>query len=423
MLYRVIPVDLTDKENTLLELAKYEMNKPEEEDISVQSSVEPVEEVNNSLTDISLKMLDEKRTFKRGKNFIDSVILIKKEEILEVIKTIIPDTKNYVRKATVRNKLISTYIDAKYYNYFGAMDIEYKHKDSISKIEQAIKYSSKELLSNYDGNNNNSYNETVDVYQKSLILIANLEYASDSIKDLNAKKEFYKKELQKYSKNWNKDELEKIVETIILIQGKYLEHLNKFLSNLETNMFNLKFNKFEFNKKVYGLELEHNVSFSKVYSHYIIDKTYSEGVVAEDKLAVIFSLLSIRLIKDMILSDSNRNYILYIPASLYKKEKKFDKLLRMIDNRYAKDNVYFLITLKELLKNIQIVKKLKKNGYKFALFLNEKVQKKNNKYLYIFDYIFSNKEIKPVSSIEDDLNNKIIYEDIILKIGDFEGDK
>lgn len=125
----------------------------------------------------------------------------------------------------------------------------------------------------------------------------------------------------------------------------------------------------------------------------------------------------------MILSDYNRNYILYIPASLYKKEKKFDKLLKMIENRYAKDNVYFLITLKELLKNIQIVKKSKKNGYKFALFLNEKVQKKNNKYLYIFDYIFSNKELKPVASIEDDLNNKIIYEDITLKIGDFEGDK
>ena len=30
---------------------------------------------------------------------------------------------------------------------------------------------------------------------------------------------------------------------------------------------------------MYGLELKHNLTFSKVYSEYIIDKTYNEGLL------------------------------------------------------------------------------------------------------------------------------------------------
>ena len=46
-------------------------------------------------------------------------------------------------------------------------------------------------------------------------------------------------------------------------------------------MFDLKFNKLSSRKNMYGLELEHNISFSKVYSDYIIDKTYTEGIIVK----------------------------------------------------------------------------------------------------------------------------------------------
>ena len=101
--------------------------------------------------------------------------------------------------------------------------------------------------------------------------------------------------------------------------------LTAFLNSLETNMFNLNINKISSKKDMYGLELAHNISFSKVYSEYIIDKTYSEGIIAEDKVSVLLTLLSLQLVKDMANFDFNNKYLLYIPNTLYKKKENLIK--------------------------------------------------------------------------------------------------
>lgn len=52
--------------------------------------------------------------------------------------------------------------------------------------------------------------------------------------------------------------------------------LEYFLKRLETNMFDLNLNKLSSIKDMYALSLEHNLTFSKIYSDYVIDKTYTE---------------------------------------------------------------------------------------------------------------------------------------------------
>ena len=101
-------------------------------------------------------------------------------------------------------------------------------------------------------------------------------------------------------------------------------------------MFNLILNKLTTRNNMYGLVLEHNIAFSKVYSEYIIDKIYTEGIIAEDKMSVLLTLLSVQLIKDMLMAKFDQKYILYLPETLYTKERKFKGLLRMIDDEYAK---------------------------------------------------------------------------------------
>jgi predicted site-specific integrase-resolvase len=49
-----------------------------------------------------------------------------------------------------------------------------------------------------------------------------------------------------------------------------------------------------------------------------------------------------------------------MPSSLYAKERKFKKLLKMIDDEYAKDNIIILVTYEDLLNNKRIIKKLEK---------------------------------------------------------------
>ena len=69
------------------------------------------------------------------------------------------------------------------------------------------------------------------------------------------------------------------------------------------------------------MDLDHNIKFSKVYSNYIIDKTYNEGIIAENKTPILFILLLSQIIKDMINTNFSNKYIINITPSLYTKEK------------------------------------------------------------------------------------------------------
>ena len=432
-LFRVIPVDASEIGDTLLEIARNEMKVSEQKDkkqkknadLNSEKEEEPIVEDNETLTKINLESIKSK--LGNHKNIIETSMFIKKEEINELIDILV-DEKIRTKEITVKNIFINTYINAKYYNYFGDKDIESTGKSSVLKNKKVINKVANELISNYKGSNKR-YNEIVDTYNNIFILIANLESAKDSIEEIKVRNEFYKKEIAKFYKNWDIQKEAQIVAKIGQIQKKYNDIFGYFLQKLETNMFNLKFNKLSNKKDMYGLELEHNISFSKVYSDYVIDKTYTEGVVAEDKLSVLLNLLSMQLIKDMVSANFNRKYILYIPKSLYAKEKKFEKLLRVIDDKYAKDNVLILTTFEDLLINKQFLKRIKKMGYKFALVFNKEttIKEKNRGDLYIADYVFINKKIPNmaivISYIPDELLDNVIYEDIVDKIGDFRGEQ
>ena len=432
-LFRVIPVDASEIGDTLLEIARNEMKVSEQKDkkqkknadLNSEKEEEPIVEDNETLTKINLESIKSK--LGNHKNIIETSMFIKKEEINELIDILV-DEKIRTKEITVKNIFINTYINAKYYNYFGDKDIESTGKSSVLKNKKVINKVANELISNYKGSNKR-YNEIVDTYNNIFILIANLESAKDSIEEIKVRNEFYKKEIAKFYKNWDIQKEAQIVAKIGQIQKKYNDIFGYFLQKLETNMFNLKFNKLSNKKDMYGLELEHNISFSKVYSDYVIDKTYTEGIVAEDKLSVLLNLLSMQLIKDMVSANFNRKYILYIPKSLYAKEKKFEKLLRVIDDKYAKDNVLILTTFEDLLINKQFLKRIKKMGYKFALVFNKEttIKEKNRGDLYIADYVFINKKIPNmaivISYIPDELLDNVIYEDIVDKIGDFRGEQ
>ncbi len=432
--FRVIPVDASEIDDTLLEIAKNEMKISEQKEKSKKkvddsNLVEPKEELtaeeNENLTKINLESIKSK--LGGHKNIIDTSMFIKKEEINELIDILV-DEKIRTKEITVKNIFINTYINAKYYNYFGDKDIEATGKISISKIKKAINKVASELITKYHGSNK-KYSEIVGIYNDIFTLIVNLESAKDSIEEIKVRNEFYKKEITKIYKNWDIQKTELVTIKIGQIQKKYDDTLIYFLKKLETNMFNLKFNKLNNKKDMYGLELEHNISFNKVYSDYAIDKTYSEGIVAEDKMAVLLNILSVQLIKDMVESNFNKKYILYIPKTLYTKEKKFEKILKLIDDKYAKENILILLTFEDLLLNKQFLKKVKKMGYKFALVFNKEteIKEKNRGDLYIADYVFINKKIPNmaniISYIPEELLDNVVYEDIVDKVGDFRGEQ
>ena len=257
----------------------------------------------------------------------------------------------------------------------------------------------------------------------TLNLIATLEQARETIDDQFVRDEFYKKEIMKYSNNWDDDYSEEIVSKINDIQNKYSAFLKELLEKLDTSVFELKCEALSTQKNIYTVKLDHNLSFSKVYSDYIIDKTYSEGIVAEDKMSVLIPLLMKKLVIDMINYRFASKYLLYIPGSLYKKEKKMASIIKSIDNDYIKTNLYIVITFDELINNKKTIKELRKKGYGFALVFDKdyKLNPKDAGYIYLTDYIFLDKKEVDINTlipyIPKDLLKGIKYENIEEKVG------
>ena len=427
-LYRVIPVDTSEINDTFLEIAQNEIKEAEQKekkkektvDLEMESDEEPEDE---ALTNVNLDLLKKQRA-NRSKNIIDAVMNIKREELHDIINLLLKDDNSNIDKVTIRNDFIDAYIDSRYFNYDDDKNTKHSHKNFILKIEKHIKKTASELINNYKGKNS-KHKDIVDKYVVIFILIANLEQAKDLISEVKPKKEFYKKAIEEYGNDWDNKKIELIITEINKIQKSYSDTVAYFLKTLETNMFELRFNPFKNKKDMYGLELEHNITFSKVYSDYIIDKTYSEGVIAEDKIYVLLTLLSIQLIEDMMLPNFNKKYILYVPETLYSKERKLEKLLRMFDNKYAKDNIIILITIEDLLANKQVVKEVRRRGYKFAIVFDKEItiNKRDRGNIYIADYLFINKKDvnfdKIFSSIPEDLLEKIIDEELINKVEDY----
>lgn len=421
-----IPVDASELDDTFLEIAK---NEIEEEEPKVEKKI--VEQEENMVqseenTKLNLELLERG---KKCKNIIEKFISVRIEELNEIIAVLDDDGKTYVNEATIKNKLLSGYIDARYYNYYNMLDVS-THKKQSTKIELYLKSLSETMKNSYKGSDL-KYSEKVDRFVKIFSVITNLEEAKSSITDKKAKEEFYKRELTKYSKvsGWTPVKVKESSSEIMKIQRNYVGILEYLFKKLETNMFNLEFSKLKTNKNMFVSNLEHNITFGKVYSDYIIDKTYSEGVIAENKIVILLNLLSIKIIRDMINSDFNKKYIVYLPKTLYGKEKKLEKTLSMIEDEHAKSSVIILIKLENLTKARGVIKKFKKDGYQFALSLTEDTTFDASDYtvMGLADYIFVDKNIpnivKTLSTLPEDIADKLVYEDVAEKAGDFGGEE
>ena len=429
MCFRVIPVDKSEIDNTFLDVANNQISETNTKEISKKIIEEPEVDLNDdSLMKSNLEMLQKKKN-KKFSNVLDKIIFIKKEEIFEIIDILNLDEKLQVNEATIMNSFVESYIDVKYYNYCGNVNVEYTDSNMISKIKKAIKEIAQNIIKEYSGSDKR-YAEKVKKYEDIFILIVYLEQAKDLISDMNAKKVFYNEKIIKFTKIGTMDSktINSVSSKIIKSQKIFEGMVNYLLKKQETNTFDLKINQLSSKKSLYGLVLEHNINFSKVYSDYIIDKTYTEGVIAEDKVIVLMSLLLVQLAQDVIIADFNKKYILYVPETLYTKENKLSKLLKMMENEYAKNNIIMLIKYSELLKNKKVIRKLIKSGYRFALVFEEKDEIKSKDYseTYIVEYIFINKKSsnssKIISTMPEELLSKVLYEDILDKVGSFGGE-
>lgn len=420
LFFRMVSVDKDELENVYEEIPK----ELEEQSDSVTNLIkkEEQDEVEVSEDNIKSKLELIQKKKKKCKNIIEKAMLIKKEEINELIELLNRNEELKKNEPTIKDKLIDSYIDAKYYNHCGNIDLAYNGNNKMLRVDSLLEKLGENLKKSYK-ESDTKYSEKVDKFVKIMTLVNHLE-EDYKIEDLTKKKDTYNKRILKYIKfnDLSQKDLKKLITNLIKVQRTYAGMVKFIQSKIETNMFNLKFNKLP-RKDMYAVELEHNIQFSKVYSEYIVDKTYSEGIIAEDKVKVLANLLLSQLVKDMYAGDFNKKYFIYIPESLYAKDNKLDQVFDILNDEFAKKNINILLAYNGLSDNKKTIKNLIKQGFNFSVDMNdvELLKKSDIKDLYILEHIFiSRKKIYKTNIIDvlpEDVKPKIIYEEVSSKIG------
>ena len=420
MYFRMIQVDKDEIENAYAKKIEIEEEQPE--------IIEKEEEVKSNEVELKLEMLKNKK--KKFKNIIEKIMFMKEEELKEIIEVLNNGENLKTNEATIRENFLRVYIDGKYYNYCGDVNVEYNGRNMNTRIENALKEAAEKMIKAYKGTDN-KYSEKVKKYTNIFTLIMYLEHTYLVIDDTKIKKQTYKNKMVKLiGTEVDPKTINSMISNILKIQRTYKSVIKESIEKLETSLFELNYNNLSI-KNVYAVELNHNINFSKVYSDYIVDKTYYDGIVAEDKIEVLLTLLLVQVVKDMLNADFNKKYIFYIPESLYTKSNKLDKIFNLFGDEYAKNNIIVLAQYEELSKNKKIIKSLIKDGYRFAVDLKTSaVKSKDQGIVEAMEYIFVDKRVKGkmfesidvLSSIKEELHNKIAYDDIASKIGSYWGE-
>ena len=419
-MFRVIPVNVADYATTAEEIAQIEVI--DEELPITEPMIEAEEEETEVLTNIQLELTN--NNLHNTKNMIANMMSIKKEELNKII-TILNPERVQSNEPTIKNTFINTYINAKYYNYYNNIDIS--GRTHLSKIDKIMKLVASDLIDSYKGTDT-KYRDKVYDYADLFRLLINLDAEKET--EMKKRKMIYRSEVGKFFVDWNNVQIDATVNEITKLQRTYDELTKYFLQKFTTEPFSMKTKRLLAKRNMFTASLNHSITFNKIYSEYIIEKTYCEGIIAEEKMKVLLTLLSQQLLRDMISGNFNQKYVIHMPMSLYTKQKKFWRLLQMIDDEYAKAHVLILVTYADLLKNKQyasMVKRLKKAGFRFALAFHEKPKLLPNGRgnLYIVNTIFVNKKDphfdKVVAYIPEELLENIIYDDILNKIEDIGG--
>ena len=362
------------------------------------------------------------------KSLIDKAICFKKEEINEIISVLVKDEKIKRNEQSIKKAMLDAYIDAKYYNYCGNVNVEFNKQNVVTKIDNELKNIGEKLVDKYKGNDN-KYNEKVNKWVDIFVLVNSLEQIYLSEQELTEKKEAYKNKIIKIYNplNQNPDDLKEIVKQILKIQKLYQSMIKYILDKTNTNAFKLVVNMISGKKDLYAVSLEHNILFSKVYSEYIVDKTYTEGIIAEDKVMVLLNLLLAKIVKDMFDFEDNVTYFIHIPNSIYMKPNKLDKIFKLFEDEYAKNNIVVAVKYEDLIKCFKQVMSLRKRGYRFAVIFDTdaKISSGQHKFISVAEYLFIDKKIMSynlISSIPNDLVDSIINDDIIDKLSSFGGE-
>lgn len=315
------------------------------------------------------------------------------------------------------NEYLKTYINARYYNirntekparafYLRIIDeLEFKKDILIKKneVETEDREEKEEKLK--------LINNIQEVFE--YILFFDNVRKIENFKKIDSLREIVKKIMEtviaEYKIKNSKENEENIYKEIT---SDMLEK-EVFLDKFETDEFIINIENCEQREDLYFAKLDHNIKMPIQYSETAVEKVFTEGMVAEDKLQVEYMLLSLISLRDIIGGNFKDIYIAEFTNTLFKKKVKLDGLLSIIANQALQAKIHINIDYSDYIKNQKTILEYRSKGFDFTITLDNTITSVEDvERLKMFKIVIAPKNLVLYKELKQ---NKTILNNVIFK--------
>ena len=324
-------------------------------------------------------------------NVMQEYIKMTQDEVISYIKLIFE--RSYSKKIALR--YMNAYLNVRFYNFYPKDDNLTFRKNYLNAIKEEeanivrAMPEKKKLI------------ENMGLFFYYILYFDKISYRVDIDEIIEKLYKIRKKLLRKDNEDFK--------ENFRNTYEEYADKKEKFLKKFETEEFYLKVTDYEGANNANRVNLKYNIKFPMLYSTQAIENVFNSGLVAEDKLFVEYNLMSVEIIQDILKGNFKRQYIIEFNTNLFKKKRKLASLLNVINNSAVQDKVNLKITYKEFLQNKDNIYELRRDGFKFAVILDNSFEPEyaNFERLNAFYYTIASKKL--------DYYDKVITNESIIK--------
>lgn len=310
-------------------------------------------------------------------NVMQDYIKITEEEIISYLKLIFE--RAYNKKIALR--YMDAYMNVRFYNFYQKDENLTFRKNFLN----ALKEEEARLIKQFP--EKKRLIENMELFYYYILYFDKISYKTDIEEIINKLYKIRKKLLKKDNEDFKQNFYNTFKE--------YLAKKEEFFKKYETEEFFLKITDYEGAGNVHRVNLRYNIKIPMIYSNQAIENVFNSGIIGEDKLLVEYNLISMQVIQDILKGNFRRQYIIEFEASLFKKNRKLKSLLNIINNSAIQDNVNLKITYTEFLQNKEMIYELMRNGFKFAVVLDNSFEPEyaNFERLNAFYYTIASKNL------------------------------
>lgn len=324
-------------------------------------------------------------------NVMQEYIKMTQDEVISYIKLIFE--RSYSKKIALR--YMNAYLNVRFYNFYPKDDNLTFRKNYLNAIKEEeanivrAMPEKKKLI------------ENMGLFFYYILYFDKISYRVDIDEIIEKLYKIRKKLLRKDNEDFK--------ENFRNTYEEYADKKEKFLKKFETEEFYLKVTDYEGANNANRVNLKYNIKFPMLYSTQAIENVFNSGLVAEDKLFVEYNLMSVEIIQDILKGNFKRQYIIEFNTNLFKKKRKLASLLNVINNSAVQDKVNLKITYKEFLQNKDNIYELMRDGFKFAVILDNSFEPEyaNFERLNAFYYTIASKKL--------DYYDKVLTNESIIK--------